>query len=90
ELDLSNNDLQDSGVEMFPVGLKNVKFNLELLRLAICNLGERTCQNLASVLLTENSSLKELDLSNNDLQDSGVELLSAGLKSSHSNLKILR
>ncbi|KAI4893745.1 hypothetical protein NFI96_030194 [Prochilodus magdalenae] len=75
---------------MFPVGLKNVKFNLELLRLAICNLGERTCQHLASVLLTEISSLIELDLSNNDLQDSGVELLSAGLKSSQSNLKILR
>uniref|UniRef100_A0A3B1JEN1 SPRY-associated domain-containing protein n=1 Tax=Astyanax mexicanus TaxID=7994 RepID=A0A3B1JEN1_ASTMX len=59
-------------------------------RLASCNLGVKTCENLESVLNLENSSLKELDLSNNDLQDSGVELLSAGLKSSQCKLQILR
>ncbi|XP_049322640.1 LOW QUALITY PROTEIN: NLR family CARD domain-containing protein 3 [Astyanax mexicanus] len=58
--------------------------------LASCNIGEKTCENLGLVLNLENSSLKELDLSNNDLQDSGVELLSAGLKSSHCKLQILR
>uniref|UniRef100_W5LKU6 B30.2/SPRY domain-containing protein n=1 Tax=Astyanax mexicanus TaxID=7994 RepID=W5LKU6_ASTMX len=58
--------------------------------LASCNLGVKTCENLESVLNLENSSLKELDLSNNDLQDSGVELLSAGLKSSQCKLQILR
>uniref|UniRef100_A0A3B1J249 NLR family CARD domain-containing protein 3-like n=1 Tax=Astyanax mexicanus TaxID=7994 RepID=A0A3B1J249_ASTMX len=58
--------------------------------LASCNLGVKMCENLESVLNLENSSLKELDLSNNDLQDSGVELLSAGLKSSHCKLQILR
>ncbi|XP_022519461.2 NLR family CARD domain-containing protein 3-like isoform X6 [Astyanax mexicanus] len=58
--------------------------------LALCNLGVKTCENLESVLNLENSPLKELDLSNNDLQDSGVELLSAGLKSSHCKLQILR
>uniref|UniRef100_A0A3B1IM82 NACHT domain-containing protein n=1 Tax=Astyanax mexicanus TaxID=7994 RepID=A0A3B1IM82_ASTMX len=58
--------------------------------LASCNLGVKTCKNLESVLNVENSSLKELDLSNNDLQDSGVELLSAGLKSSQCKLQILR
>ncbi|XP_072548668.1 NLR family CARD domain-containing protein 3-like isoform X2 [Salminus brasiliensis] len=58
--------------------------------LASCNLGVKTCEALGSVLKLENSSLKELDLSNNDLQDSGVELLSAGLKSSHCKLQILR
>ncbi|XP_049332928.1 NACHT, LRR and PYD domains-containing protein 3-like isoform X10 [Astyanax mexicanus] len=58
--------------------------------LASCNLGLKTCENLKSVLNLENSPLKELDLSNNDLQDSGVELLSAGLKSSHCKLQILR
>uniref|UniRef100_W5K1Y6 Uncharacterized protein n=1 Tax=Astyanax mexicanus TaxID=7994 RepID=W5K1Y6_ASTMX len=59
-------------------------------RLASCDLGIKTCENLESVLNLENSSLKELDLSNNDLQDSGVELLSAGLKSSQCKLQILR
>ncbi|XP_049333126.1 NACHT, LRR and PYD domains-containing protein 12-like isoform X2 [Astyanax mexicanus] len=58
--------------------------------LASCNLGMKTCENLESVLNLENSSLKELDLSNNDLQDSGVALLSAGLKSSQCKLQILR
>uniref|UniRef100_A0A3B1JDE0 B30.2/SPRY domain-containing protein n=1 Tax=Astyanax mexicanus TaxID=7994 RepID=A0A3B1JDE0_ASTMX len=58
--------------------------------LASCNLGVKTCENLESVLNLENSPLNELDLSNNNLQDSGVELLSAGLKSSHCKLQILR
>ncbi|XP_049324710.1 NLR family CARD domain-containing protein 3-like isoform X2 [Astyanax mexicanus] len=57
--------------------------------LASCNLGGKMCESLGSVLNLENSSLKELDLSNNDLQDSGVELLSTGLKSSHCKLQIL-
>uniref|UniRef100_A0A3B4C6X1 B30.2/SPRY domain-containing protein n=1 Tax=Pygocentrus nattereri TaxID=42514 RepID=A0A3B4C6X1_PYGNA len=63
---------------------------LDPKKLSSCSLGVKCCENLKSVLLAENSSLKELDLSNNDLQDSGVELLSAGLKSSHCKLKILR
>ncbi|XP_049332953.1 NACHT, LRR and PYD domains-containing protein 12-like isoform X6 [Astyanax mexicanus] len=90
ELDLSKNDLQDSGVELLSAGLKNSQCKLQILRLASCNLGVKTCENLESVLNLENSSLKELDLSNNDLQDSGVALLSAGLKSSQCKLQILR
>ncbi|XP_049324099.1 NLR family CARD domain-containing protein 3-like isoform X2 [Astyanax mexicanus] len=58
--------------------------------LASCNLGVKTCENLGTILNLENSSLKEIDFSNNDLQDSGVELLSSGLKSSHCKLQILR
>ncbi|XP_074539283.1 NLR family CARD domain-containing protein 3-like [Halichoeres trimaculatus] len=55
-----------------------------------CNLSERSCKALVSVISSQSSSLKELDLSNNDLQDSGVELLSAGLKSPHCKLETLR
>ncbi|XP_049324256.1 NACHT, LRR and PYD domains-containing protein 12-like isoform X5 [Astyanax mexicanus] len=90
ELDLSNNDLQDSGVELLSAGLKSSHCKLQILRLAMCNLGVKACENLASVVSLEISCLKELDLSNNDLQDSGVELLSAGLKRSHCKLQILR
>ncbi|XP_036412614.1 NACHT, LRR and PYD domains-containing protein 12-like [Colossoma macropomum] len=59
-------------------------------RLAGCNLSKDSCETLCSALQYVNSSLKELDLSSNDLQDLGVELLSSGLKSSHCKLVSLR
>ncbi|KAL6480993.1 hypothetical protein MHYP_G00090730 [Metynnis hypsauchen] len=90
ELGLSNNDLQVSGVEQLSVGLKSSQCKLEVLRLTMCKLNEQSCNTLQSILQTETFSLKELDLSSNDLQDSGVKLLSAGLKKSHCTLETLR
>ncbi|XP_078016921.1 NLR family CARD domain-containing protein 3-like isoform X1 [Epinephelus lanceolatus] len=58
--------------------------------LSDCNLSERSCEALSSVLSSQSSSLRHLDLSNNHLKDSGVKLLSDGLKSSHCTLETLR
>ncbi|XP_059904446.1 NACHT, LRR and PYD domains-containing protein 12-like isoform X4 [Gadus macrocephalus] len=55
-----------------------------------CHLSERGCEALASVLSSNSSSLRELDLGTNALQDSGVKLLSAGLGSPHCTLETLR
>uniref|UniRef100_W5KHI3 SPRY-associated domain-containing protein n=1 Tax=Astyanax mexicanus TaxID=7994 RepID=W5KHI3_ASTMX len=58
-------------------------------RLWGCNLSEESCADLASVLSSNSSTLRDLNLSDNKLQDSGVKLLSAGLKSSHCKLEKL-
>ncbi|CAL8389326.1 unnamed protein product [Arctogadus glacialis] len=90
ELDLSANDLQDSGVKLLSAGLGSPQCRLETLRLNGSHLSERSCRALASVLSSNSSRLREMDLSNNDLQDSGVILLSAGLGSPHCTLETLR
>ncbi|KAM9766252.1 LOW QUALITY PROTEIN: protein NLRC3-like [Menidia menidia] len=58
--------------------------------LSDCNLSERGCEALSSVLSSQSSSLTHLDLSNNNLQHSSVRQLSAGLKSPDCKLEKLR
>ncbi|XP_029922401.1 protein NLRC3-like, partial [Myripristis murdjan] len=79
ELDLSNNDLQDSGVKRLSAGLESPHCRLEALRLSGCLLTQEGCASLASALSSNPSHLRELDLSYNHPGDSGVKLLSAGL-----------
>ncbi|NP_001410469.1 uncharacterized LOC103910666 [Danio rerio] len=80
ELDLSNNDLQDSGVKKLSDGLKSQHCKLETLRLSGCMVTEEGCGFLSSALTSNPSHLRELDLSYNHPGDSGVKLLSEQLK----------
>ncbi|XP_035982080.1 NACHT, LRR and PYD domains-containing protein 12-like [Fundulus heteroclitus] len=90
ELDLSNNNLQDSGVKLLSAGLESPHCQLETLSLSGCLISEEGCASLVSALTSNPSHLKELDLSYNHPGDSGVKLLSAGLKDPHWRLEALR
>ncbi|XP_071028937.1 NLR family CARD domain-containing protein 3-like [Oncorhynchus clarkii lewisi] len=89
ELDLSNNDLKDSGVKLLSDGLGNPHCKLETLRLSGCLVTEEGCASLVSALRSNPSHLRELDLSYNHPGDSGVRHLSAGLEDPHCRLEKL-
>uniref|UniRef100_A0A8C2C1I1 SPRY-associated domain-containing protein n=1 Tax=Cyprinus carpio TaxID=7962 RepID=A0A8C2C1I1_CYPCA len=74
ELDLSNNDLKDSGVKLLSDGLKSPNCQLEILRLSGCMVTEKGCRYVSSALSSNPSHLRELDLSYNYPGDSGVKL----------------
>uniref|UniRef100_A0A4W5L9E4 SPRY-associated domain-containing protein n=1 Tax=Hucho hucho TaxID=62062 RepID=A0A4W5L9E4_9TELE len=88
-LDLSFNRLNDSGVVLLSARLEDPHGKLEKLRMSWCFLTETCCYTLGSVLGSNSSPLRELDVSNNDLQDSGMKMLSAGLGNPHCKLEIL-
>ncbi|XP_029903625.1 protein NLRC3-like, partial [Myripristis murdjan] len=90
ELDLSNNQLQDSGVKLLSAGLESPHCRLEALRLSGCLLTQEGCASLASALSSNPSHLRELDLSYNHPGDSGVKMLSAGLGDPTWRLEALR
>ncbi|XP_071247997.1 NLR family CARD domain-containing protein 3-like [Salvelinus alpinus] len=89
ELDLSDNNLQDSGVKLLSAGLENPHCKLETLRLSRCLITKKGCASLASALRSNPSYLRELDLSYNIPGDSGVKQLSAGLENPHWRLEKL-
>ncbi|XP_062342627.1 NACHT, LRR and PYD domains-containing protein 3-like isoform X2 [Osmerus eperlanus] len=80
ELNLSNNDLGDSGMKLLSDGLGNPGCKLETLRLSDCLVTEEGCASLASALRSNPFHLRELDLSYNHPGEKGLKLLSAGLE----------
>ncbi|XP_018544611.1 uncharacterized protein LOC108891777 isoform X2 [Lates calcarifer] len=90
KLDLSHNDLLDSGVEALANGLRSLHCKLEILKLSGCQVTEKGCCDLASALTSNTAShLKQLDLSYNYPGEKGKKMLEAIREDSNMKLEIL-
>ncbi|XP_051777888.1 NACHT, LRR and PYD domains-containing protein 3-like isoform X26 [Erpetoichthys calabaricus] len=89
EMDLSINNMEDSGVDQLCEGLRSENCKLEKLNLSRCRLSSRCCSALSSALSAPHSRLTELNLSKNNMEDSGVDQLCEGLRSENCKLEKL-
>ncbi|XP_066527914.1 protein NLRC3-like [Hoplias malabaricus] len=89
ELDVSKNFPGHAVMWELLSALQQSSCALQCLCLESCNLGSDVCTAF-STTFSQNWSLKELSLSNNEIGDEGVRALSIGLQSGLSALKTLR
>ncbi|XP_072892589.1 ribonuclease inhibitor-like [Hemitrygon akajei] len=87
-LNLSDNNLGDSGVKLLIAALRKPKSNIKKLWLRYVGLTASGVEDLMSALST-NRSLTQLYLSDNKLGDSGVKLVSAALRNPEWKIKKL-
>uniref|UniRef100_A0A3B5KP50 NACHT domain-containing protein n=1 Tax=Xiphophorus couchianus TaxID=32473 RepID=A0A3B5KP50_9TELE len=90
ELDLTGNVLPGPGVKLLCDGLASPHCKLKTLRLLECSLTGIACAYLASALKSNPSPLTYLDMSGNNLQDSGVKHLCAFMETPNCKLQKLR
>uniref|UniRef100_A0A673TGS6 Ribonuclease/angiogenin inhibitor 1 n=1 Tax=Suricata suricatta TaxID=37032 RepID=A0A673TGS6_SURSU len=79
ELQMSDNKLGDSGVQELCQGLSQPSATLRVLWLGDCDVANSGCTSLAA-LLAAGRSLRELDLSNNCMDDLGIRRLMESLE----------
>uniref|UniRef100_A0AAR2JDI5 NACHT domain-containing protein n=1 Tax=Pygocentrus nattereri TaxID=42514 RepID=A0AAR2JDI5_PYGNA len=89
ELNLSGNNLCDSGVTLLSAGLEDQHCKLETLRLRHCSITEKGCKALVKTLKLNPSHLRKLELDFNEPGESGVKMLSALLEDPHYKLEKL-
>ncbi|XP_066501480.1 protein NLRC5-like isoform X2 [Hoplias malabaricus] len=87
ELDLSENTLGDSGLKQLCTFIKNPECKLQRLLLKKCSIRDTTA--LTSALTSNLSHLRELDLSENTLGDSGLKQLCTFIKNPERKLQKL-
>ncbi|XP_056121207.1 NACHT, LRR and PYD domains-containing protein 12 [Rhinichthys klamathensis goyatoka] len=86
-LDLSCNSLKDDGIELILQALQ--KRRLNTLKVSDCELTGSCCPSLAAALQSENCCLTELDVSVNDLGQSGGMQICEALMAPKCTLEIL-
>ncbi|XDV23265.1 hypothetical protein PO909_027919 [Leuciscus waleckii] len=89
ELDLSKHELGDTRVNQIAALLQDKHCQLDTLNLRGCSITEEQCLILTSALKSNPSHLKDLDLSINEIRNTGVNHLCDILKDSHCKLEIL-
>uniref|UniRef100_UPI0037E8D3FD protein NLRC3-like isoform X2 n=1 Tax=Semicossyphus pulcher TaxID=241346 RepID=UPI0037E8D3FD len=86
ELDLKKYNTSDEGRLRLIPALRNCR----KAQLSHCGISKFHCEVVALALKSKPSHLRELEMSYNKLQDSGVKLLSDGLQSPNCRLETLR
>lgn len=87
-LNLSRNAVMDDGMELISQVMR--KGRLKILRVFSCGLTDSCCSSLAAAIQSEQCCLTELDLSVNDLGQSGAMQICEALMTPNCTLEILQ